>query len=246
VHVHVLSLFPDAFGSPLSIGPIRRARELGVLQVSLHQLRDYTTDRHGTADDVPYGGGQGMVLKIEPLVRGIEHVTEGTPMPRVLLSARGVPLTQAWAARAATLPSLLLVCGRYEGVDERVLEWIDEEIAIGDYVLSGGETAAIVVIDAVARLLPGALGNAASPLDESFTAGLLEYPQYTRPADFRGRRVPDVLTSGDHGAIARWRREQALRRTAERRPELLQHAALTPEDRATLARLGHRARNDRG
>jgi tRNA (guanine37-N1)-methyltransferase len=220
VHVHVLTLFPEAFGAPLAVGPMRRARELGVLAVSLHQLRDYATDRHGTVDDVPYGGGQGMVLKIEPLVRAIEHVSAAGPMRRVLLSARGTPLSQAWVTRAAAESALLLVCGRYEGVDERVLEWVDEELSVGDYVLSGGETAALVVIDAVARLLPGAVGNAASPLDESFAAGLLEYPHYTRPPEFRGRRVPDVLLSGDHEAIARWRHDQAVRLTAERRPDL--------------------------
>jgi tRNA (guanine37-N1)-methyltransferase len=229
VHVHVLTLFPEALGGPLAVGPIRRARELGVLQVSLHQLRDYATDRHGTVDDVPYGGGQGMVLKIQPLVRAIEHVTAGGAMRRVLLSARGTPLTQGWVAHAATAPTLLLVCGRYEGVDERVLGWIDEEVSIGDYVLSGGEMAAAVVIDAMARLLPGALGNAASAADESFSTGLLEYPQYTRPAEFEGRRVPDVLLSGNHEAIARWRHERALALTAERRPDLL-------DDRATVAR----------
>jgi len=217
---------------------MRRARELGVLEVSLHQLRDYATDRHGTVDDVPYGGGHGMVLKVEPLARAIEHVTAAGTMRRVLLSARGRPLTQAWVERAATEPALLLVCGRYEGVDERVLGWVDEELSIGDYVLSGGETAAVVVIDAIARLLPGALGNAASSLDESFSAGLLEYPQYTRPPEFRGRRVPDVLLGGDHGAIARWRRAEALRRTAERRPDLLATAPLSAEERALLANAG--------
>ena len=232
MHVHVLSLFPEAFGSPLSVGPIRRAREVGALHVSLHQLRDYTTDRHGTADDVPYGGGQGMVLKVEPLVRGIEHVTSAVPMQRVLLSARGVPLTQAWATRAATLPALLLVCGRYEGVDERVREHLaDDEISIGDYVLSGGEPAAIVLVDAVARHLPGVLGSEQSLEEESHAHGLLEYPQYTRPAEYRGMAVPEILLSGHHAEIARWRREQSVARTAARRPDLLARAELTPSER---------------
>jgi tRNA (guanine37-N1)-methyltransferase len=238
VHVHVLTLFPEALGSPLAVGPVRRARELGVLEVSLHQLRDYATDRHGTVDDVPYGGGQGMVLKVDPLVRAIEHVTAVGPMRRVLLSARGPRLTQAWVARTATDAALLLVCGRYEGVDERVLGWIDEELSIGDYVLSGGEMAAAVVIDALARLLPGAVGNAASTLDESFSAGLLEYPQYTRPPEFRGHHVPEVLRSGDHEAIARWRQARALEATAERRPDLLATAPLSAGDRAALERRG--------
>jgi len=246
VHVHVLTLFPEALGSPLAVGPIKRARELGMLAVSLHQLRDYATDRHGTVDDVPYGGGQGMVLKIEPLVRAIEHVTAAEPMRRVLLSARGSRLTQPWLARAATEAALLLVCGRYEGIDERVLDWVDEELSIGDYVLSGGETAAAVVIDGLARLLPGAVRNAASTADESFAGGLLEYPQYTRPPEFRGRIVPEVLRSGDHAAIARWRRERALDATAERRPDLLESATLTPEDRASLARRGHSPGGGRG
>jgi tRNA (guanine37-N1)-methyltransferase len=171
-----------------------------------------------------------MVLKIEPLTRAIEHVTAAAPMRRILLSARGTPLTQAWIAHAATEAALLLVCGRYEGVDERVGGWIDEELSIGDYVLSGGEVAAAVVIDAIARLLPGAVGNAASTVDESFSAGLLEYPQYTRPPDFRGERVPDVLLSGDHAAIARWRHDQALRLTTERRPDLLDGRPSTPTE----------------
>jgi tRNA (guanine37-N1)-methyltransferase len=207
-----------------------------VLEVSLHQLRDYATDRHGTVDDVPYGGGQGMVLKVEPVARAIEHVTAAGPMRRVLLSARGRLLTQSWVTQAASEAALLLVCGRYEGIDERVLDWIDEEVSIGDYVLSGGETAAVVVIDALARLLPGAVGNAASTADESFSDGLLEYPQYTRPAEFEGRLVPEVLRSGDHAAIARWRRERALEATANRRPDLLDSATLTAQDRATLER----------
>lgn len=246
MHIHVLTLFPEVFGGPLAVGPTRRARELGVLEVSLHRLRDYATDRHGTVDDVPYGGGQGMVLKADPLVRAVEHVTGTGPMRRVLLSARGTRLTQVWVTRAAAESALLLICGRYEGVDERVLDWVDEEVSIGDYVLSGGETAAAVVIDAVARLLPGAVGNAASVTDESFSAGLLEYPQYTRPPDFRGRSVPNVLRSGDHDAIARWRRAQALETTAERRPDLLEMAPLTPDERAALAARRGRTGGPRG
>jgi tRNA (guanine37-N1)-methyltransferase len=246
VHVHVLTLFPEALGSPLAVGPVKRARELGVLALSLHQLRDYATDRHGTVDDVPYGGGQGMVLKLEPLVRAIEHVAAAGPMRRVLLSARGPRLTQPWLTRAAAEAAMLLVCGRYEGIDERVLDWVDEELSVGDYVLSGGETAAAVVIDGLARLLPGAVGNAASTADESFAGGLLEYPQYTRPPEFRGRAVPEVLRSGDHAAIARWRRERALDATAERRPDLLESATLTSEDRAWLARRGRPSGGSRG
>jgi tRNA (guanine37-N1)-methyltransferase len=231
-------VLPELFGSPLAGGPLKRARELGVLEVHLHHLRDFAAGKHLQVDDEPYGGGQGMVLKPEPLVAAIEHVMAGDTPRRILLAARGPRLDHARLAALACEPSLLLVCGRYEGVDERVLGWIDEELSIGDFVLSGGEPAAIVVLDAVARLLPGVLGNAASAPDDSFATGLLEHPQYTRPADFRGHGVPPVLGSGDHGAIARWRREQALRLTLARRPDLLAAAALSAADRAFLRTLG--------
>ena len=179
-----------------------------------------------------------MVLKAEPVVAAIEAVAAAGPVHRVLLAARGTPLRQARVTELARVPALLLVCGRYEGVDERVAPWIDEEIAIGDYVLSGGELPALVLIDAVARLLPGALGNAASAAEDSFSTGLLEHAQYTRPSTFRGAGVPDVLAGGDHAAVRRWRREQALATTLARRPDLLRTAALDPEDRACLRRLG--------
>jgi len=227
-------------GSPLAAGVLRRARERGLLEVSLHQLRDYASGRHLEVDDAPYGGGQGMVLRPEPLVSAIEHVAAADRPRRVLLSAAGAPFTQARAEALAAESSLLLVCGRYEGVDGRVLEWIDEELAIGDYVLSGGELAALVVMDAVTRLLPGALGNADSPRHDSHATGLLEHPQYTRPVEFRGRRVPDVLLSGDHAAIARWRRRESLRLTFARRPDLLPRAPLDDADRAFLRSLGWR------
>ncbi len=240
--VHVLTIFPELFGGPLATGPIRIAREKGVLDVALHDLRDYTTDKHLVVDDVPYGGGQGMVMKPEPLVAAIEHITtrdgaDASPW-RILLAARGRRFDQAHAAALAARPSLLFVCGRYEGVDERVTAFVDEELSIGDYVLSGGELAALVVLDAVVRLLPGVLGNEASPVDDSFATGLLEGPQYTRPATFRDARVPDVLLSGDHGAIARWRREQALRTTLARRPDLLETAPLDDADVRFLRTLG--------
>ena len=240
MRVHVLTIFPELFGGPLATGPIRIAREKGLLDVAVHNLRDYATDKHLVVDDVPYGGGQGMVMKPEPLVAAIEHIAaEGTPR-RILLAARGARLAQRDVARIAALPSLLFVCGRYEGVDERVSAWIDEEISIGDYVLSGGELAALVVLDAVVRLLPGVLGNEASPVDDSFATGLLEGPQYTRPPVFRDVAVPDVLRSGDHAAVARWRREQALATTFARRPDLLATATLDDVDRAFLRRLGWR------
>ncbi len=189
-------------------------------------------------DDVPYGGGQGMVMKPDPLVAAIEHVAAADRPRRILLAARGARFDQRRAETLARDPSLLLVCGRYEGVDERVRAYVDEEMSIGDYVLSGGELAALIVLDAIARLLPGVLGSAASAPDDSYASGLLEHPQYTRPWTFRGVAVPDVLGSGDHGAIRRWRREQALRTTLERRPDLLDVASLDDADRAFLRTLG--------
>jgi tRNA (guanine37-N1)-methyltransferase len=236
--IHVLTIFPELFGGPLATGPLRIAREKGLLDVAVHDVRDYTTDRHSVVDDVPYGGGQGMVMKPEPLVAAIEHIAAVEPPRRILMAARGAPFTQARAAELAAMASLLLVCGRYEGVDERIAPWIDEELSVGDYVLSGGELPALIVMDAVVRLLPGVLGNAASPIDDSFATGLLEGPQYTRPPTFRGHDVPAVLMSGHHGTIARWRREQALRTTLERRPDLLRTARLTEDDRRFLATLG--------
>jgi tRNA (guanine37-N1)-methyltransferase len=238
MHVDLLTIFPELFGGPLATGPIRIAREKGLLDVSVHNLRDYTTDKHLGVDDVPYGGGQGMVMKAAPLIAAIEHIA-GDQLPRrILLAARGTRLDQAKVGELAALPRLLFVCGRYEGVDERVAQVVDEELSIGDYVLSGGELAALVVVDAVVRLIPGVLGNEASPVDDSFSTGLLEGPQFTRPAEFRGVRVPDVLLSGDHAAIARWRREQALRTTFERRPDLLATATLDDADRRFLHTLG--------
>jgi tRNA (guanine37-N1)-methyltransferase len=222
----------------LAVGPLKRARELGLLEVWLHQIRDYAGGRHQQVDDVPYGGGQGMVMKPEPLVAAIEHAAGEDRPRRILLAARGARFDQQRAAALAREPSLLLVCGRYEGVDERVGGWIDEELSIGDYVLSGGELAALVVLDAIARLLPGVLGNQASAPDDSFATGVLEHPQYTRPWTFRGRAVPDVLGCGDHAAIRRWRRQEALRTTLARRPDLLRSVPLDEADRAFLRELG--------
>ena len=241
MRAHFLTIFPELFGGPLATGPLRIAREKGALDVAIHNLRDYTTDKHLVVDDVPYGGGQGMVMKAEPLVAAIEHIAADGAR-RVLLAARGRRFDQAHAALLATCPNLLFVCGRYEGVDERVAPFVDEELSIGDYVLSGGELAALVVLDAVVRLRPGVLGNEASPVDDSFATGLLEGPQYTRPAEFRGARVPDVLLSGDHAAIARWRRERSLETTLARRPDLLDTAPLDDADLAFLRSLGWRRR----
>ncbi|HZP40066.1 MAG TPA: tRNA (guanosine(37)-N1)-methyltransferase TrmD [Candidatus Binatia bacterium] len=240
MRVHVIALFPEILGPALATGVLGRARARGLVSVFLHQLRDYATDRHQQVDDTPYGGGQGMVMKPEPLVAAIEHVSAADRARRILLSPKGARFSDAHARALAAERAILLVCGRYEGVDERVVAAVDEELSIGDYVLSGGEIAALVVLDAVVRLLPGALGNVASPADDSHAAGLLEHPQYTRPEEFRGARVPDVLLSGDHAAIARWRRREALRTTFARRPELLAGAALDDDDRAFLWTLGWR------
>jgi tRNA (guanine37-N1)-methyltransferase len=222
MHVHVVTIFPELFASPLAVGIVKRARAAGLLRISLVDLREYTRDRHRTTDDYPYGGGEGMVMKVEPIVDALESIATGAPRAhRILLSPRGAVFDQARARAFAAEDDLVLVCGRYEGVDDRVRHFVDEEISIGDYVLTGGEVPALTVIDAVARLLPGALGNAASPISESFASGTLEYPQYTRPENFRGHAVPPVLLSGDHAAVARWRADEAERTTRRVRPDLL-------------------------
>ena len=227
----VITLFPDMFTSLLDHSILKKAQEKNLIAVRLVDLRAYTTDRHHVTDDYPYGGGQGMVMKPEPLVAAVEDIRSKFNSARViLLSPHGRVFNQQHAARLAQEKELVLICGRYEGVDERVKSFIDEELSIGDYTLSGGEPAANVVIDAVARLIPGVLGNENSAADESFSNGLLEYPQYTRPEDFRGLRVPEVLRSGDHQRIKQWRREMSLRLTRERRPDLLAKASLSREE----------------
>jgi tRNA (guanine37-N1)-methyltransferase len=221
--VEVLTLFPRMIAAHLDESILAKAREKGLLRVQVTDIREFAEGRHRVTDDVPYGGGAGMVMKPEPLVAAIEAARARLPDARaILLSPQGARFEQAKAQELAAAGSLILVCGRYEGVDERVLRWVDEELSLGDFVLNGGEVAALAVIEAVARLVPGVLGNELSAQAESFsTDGLLEGPQYTRPPEFRGLRVPDVLLSGDHAKIARWRREQAVARTRERRPDLL-------------------------
>jgi len=237
---HILTLFPELFDSPLSASILGRAIDTGLVEVTCHQLRDWTTDRHRTVDDYPFGGGTGMVLKPEPLFAAIRDLRARFAPRVVLLSAAGRRFDQAVAREyAQEARPLLLVCGRYEGVDERVaVGAVDEELSVGDFVVTGGEIPALAVVDAVSRLLPGVLGDDASSEEESFSDGILEYPQYTRPREFEGYAAPDVLLSGHHAEITRWQRRQALRRTLERRPELLAHAALTAEDRAYLVELG--------
>jgi tRNA (guanine37-N1)-methyltransferase len=219
VRIDVVTIFPDAFPGPLGVSIPGRALERGLATLTAHDMRQWGLGRHRSVDDTPYGGGAGMVLRPEP-VAGALDALRGPDSTAILLDPVGVPLTQSLALELAARPHLLLVCPRYEGVDERVRGMFDLELSIGDYVLSGGEIPAMVVIDAVLRLLPGAIEEA-SAADESFSAGLLEYPQYTRPAEFRGQRVPDILLSGHHAEVERWRREQALERTRQRRPDLI-------------------------
>jgi len=258
----IVTIFPDFFRGPLDYGITRRAQEMGLAKIAVHDLRHFTKDRHRTVDDRPFGGGEGMVLKPEPLFECLEAM-EVTPREDrlagrakesvILLSAQGQRFTQKSAAELASLDRVVLICGRYEGVDERVADFLaDRELSIGDYVLSGGEMAAAVVVEAVVRLLPGAVGNEASTRQESFTVelqsksangadstcgsnGLLDYPHYTRPADFRGMTVPEALMTGNHEGIRQWRRQKALEKTLRNRPDLLEGSALSEEDRKFLA-----------
>ena len=262
--IDILTIFPDFFRGPLDYGIVRKAREEGLAEIEVHDLRAYAHDRHHTVDDRPFGGGEGMVLKPEPIFECIEGMNiqplaarsaGKTKQSVVLLSAQGRRFDQGVAAELAELEQIVLICGRYEGVDERVGQHLaDRELSIGDYVLSGGELGAAVILDAVTRLIPGAVGNEASTRQESFTAvtqaaagdgpdstcssgGLLDYPHYTRPADFRGLQVPEVLVSGNHEEIRRWRHRTALEKTLRNRPDLLDHAALDDEDKELLARI---------
>jgi len=233
VRIDIFSIFPEYLEGPLGVSLLGRARDAGLVDVRLHDPRDFTTDRHRSVDGAPAGGGPGMVMTPEPLFAAVE-ATE-PPRPLYLLAASGRTLDHALAAELAEGGGFSLICGRYEGVDQRVADHLcDGELSIGDFVLNGGEAAALVVVEAVARLVPGVLGNETSVTEESFAAGLLEHPQYTRPGEFRGWKVPEVLRSGDHARIARWRRAQALRRTAERRPELLAGGGLDDADRRLL------------
>jgi tRNA (guanine37-N1)-methyltransferase len=266
MRVELVTIFPDFFRGPLDFGILRRARETGLVEVSVHDLREFTRDKHRTVDDRPFGGGEGMVLKPEPIFECIEKLNVAPREQRlagqakesvILLSAQGRRLDQALAQELAELDRVVLICGRYEGVDERVSEHLaDRETSIGDYVLSGGELGAAVIVDAVVRLIPGTVGNEASTRQESFTtsaaggevsgkaasstcvsAGLLDYPHYTRPAEFRGMAVPEVLVNGNHDEIRRWRRRTALEKTLRNRPDLIERAALSDEDRKLLAQI---------
>src|SRR5687768_13210810 len=233
----IVTIFPKMIDAGLAEGVVSRGIGRGLLDIKVHDLRDHTADRHRSVDDVPYGGGPGMVMKPEPLVRAVEQIraTRGTPDAVILLTPQGRPFRQAEAVRLSGLAHIVLLCGRYEGMDERVRELVaTEELSIGDYVVSGGELPALVVVDAVSRLIPGVVGDEQSVEEDSFSSGLLDYPHYTRPADFAGRKVPEVLLSGHHAEVRRWRRKAALARTLERRPELLERAPLDDEERAML------------
>ncbi|HXY14384.1 MAG TPA: tRNA (guanosine(37)-N1)-methyltransferase TrmD [Terriglobales bacterium] len=264
MRVDIVTIFPDFFRGPLEYGIVRRAREAGLVRIEIHDLRAFAHDRHRTVDDRPFGGGEGMVLKPEPIFECIESLNAASREARInhdaresviLLSAQGRRFDQSGAEELATLKRIILICGRYEGVDERVSQYLaDREISIGNYVLSGGEIGAAVIVDSVTRLIPGAVGNEASTRQESFTArnsvresaepdstcgsaGLLDYPHYTRPAEFRGMRVPEVLSSGNHDDIRRWRRRSALEKTMRNRPDLLHDAVLSEEDRRLITQI---------
>jgi len=245
VRIDILTLFPEMFQGPFSAGIFQRAVDRGLVRVNIHDIRGFTHDKHRVVDDYAYGGGGGMVLKPEPIFEAVESVKasiykEAKPeeLPVILLTPQGRPFRQGIAQELSAHSHLILICGRYEGIDERVRQHLaTDEISIGDYVLGGGELAAMVVTEAMVRLLPGVLGSEESAQDDSHTTGLLEYPHYTRPRTFRDWAVPDILLSGNHGQIAKWRREQSIRRTFERRPDLLESAALTPEERQLLDEL---------
>jgi len=244
MQIDILTLFPEMFQGPFSTGLFQRAVSRGLVRIGLHNFRDYTHDRHRTVDDYPYGGGAGMVLKPEPVFEAVETLRtdwseqEKEETPVVLLTPQGRLFSQQVAQKLSDTPRLILICGRYEGVDERVRKHlVTDEISIGDYVIGGGELAAMVVVDGVVRLLPGVLGSEESPQDDSHTTGLLEYPHYTRPPVFRDWSVPEILLSGDHVRIAEWRHEQSIIRTLERRPELLNRAVLPARDKDLIEKL---------
>jgi tRNA (guanine37-N1)-methyltransferase len=235
LRIYVLTIFPEILRSPLQESILKRAQEKCLVRVDLQDLRQYTTDPHRVTDDDPYGGGPGMIMKVEPVVHGLEKLRAEEPdLFTILTCPQGHLFTQQRARELTCKDALLFICGRYGGVDDRVRGYVDAELSIGDYVLTGGELAALVMIDAIIRLVPGVLGNEASAGEDSFVESLLRAPQYTRPQEFRGQPVPEVLLSGNHQQIRRWRRREALRRTLQRRPELLQRAALGQEDRALI------------
>lgn len=240
MRIDILTVFPEMFTPVVATGVVGKAIRAGLAHVETYDLRDYTHDRHRSTDDAPFGGGPGMVMRPDPIFEAIESLDLEPGTPVVLLSPQGKRFDQRDAERFAARDRFVLICGRYEGIDERVIEELaTEELSVGDYVLSGGEIPGMLLVDAIVRLLPGALGHGDHALeDDSHTSRLLQHPQYTRPAEFRGLRIPDVLLSGDHSAIARWRRREALRRTLQRRPDMLTAAQLTEADRQALEEMG--------
>jgi tRNA (guanine37-N1)-methyltransferase len=246
--IDILTLFPEMFQGPFTESLLKKAQEKKILDITCHDIRSFTTDKHHIADDRSFGGGPGMVMKTEPIHRALKSLGAGGKRPKksqrvIFLSPQGAPLDQAAVHRLAGYRRLILLCGHYEGVDERVMRWVDEEISIGDYVLTGGELPAMVLVDAVARLLPGVVKEAGSVERDSFYNGLLDYPHYTRPAEYAGEAVPAVLLSGNHAIIERWRKEEALKRTLAKRPDLLKSAKLGPEEKHLLQNLKKKSKN---
>lgn len=239
IRFDVLSIFPEMLHSPLNFSLLKKAQEKGLIEIGLHNIRDWAEDKHSMTDDAPYGGGCGMVMKVEPVERALAALKRADAKSLVvLMTPQGEVFNQSIAARFTEEKHIIIICGRYEGVDERIRKHLaDREISIGDYILTGGEISSLVVMDAVSRLIPGVLGNEASASTESFSQGLLEYPQYTRPAEYQGWCVPDVLISGNHAQIERWQKIEAIRRTWLRRPDLLEKIELSEEDEATLEKI---------
>lgn len=236
IRFDILSIFPEMFASPLNCSIVKRAREKGLMEIHVHNIRDYAEDKHKMTDDAPYGGGGGMVMKVEPIDRALASILpEREGVLTILLTPQGETFSQKMAEEMSLRSRIILICGHYEGVDERVRDHlVDKEVSMGDYILTGGELSAMVMIDAISRLIPGVLGNCESASSDSFSMGLLEYPHYTRPSNYRGWPVPEVLLSGNHREILAWRRKESLRRTYARRPDLLEKIALSPEDREKL------------
>ena len=239
IRFDVLSIFPEMLISPLSFSLLKKAQEKGLLSINLHDIRNWAEDKHKMTDDAPYGGGCGMVMKVEPVEKALAAVKISTENSLVvLMTPQGETFNQTIAAELAGKKQVVIICGRYEGVDERIREHLaDREISIGDYILTGGELSALVLIDAVSRLIPGVLGNEESTVSESFSSGLLEYPQYTRPAEYKGWKVPDVLVSGNHAEIELWRKNESLQRTYKRRPDLLAKINLSPQEKKNLEKI---------
>lgn len=239
IRFDVLSIFPEMLISPLSFSLLKKAQEKGLLSINLHDIRSWAEDKHKMTDDAPYGGGCGMVMKVEPVEKALAAVKISTENSLVvLMTPQGETFNQTIAAELAGKKQVVIICGRYEGVDERIREHLaDREISIGDYILTGGELSALVLIDAVSRLIPGVLGNEESTVRESFSSGLLEYPQYTRPAEYKGWKVPDVLVSGNHAEIELWRKNESLQRTYKRRPDLLAKTNLSPQEKKNLEKI---------